>query len=61
MQEVRKKKFIYIISNYTISTAIHLEKYKTVATSSNIANAFNNYFSKVVVDIEFCIRSWKKK
>ena len=49
------------MSNYTISTAIHLEKYKTVATSSNIPNAFNNYFSKVVVDIESCIRSCKKK
>ena len=47
-------------SNHIFPTAITVSN-KTINNPSDIANAFNNYFAKVAVDIQSSIRFSKKK
>ena len=47
-------------SNHTFPTAITVNN-ETIANPSDIANAFNNYFAKVAIDIQSSIRFPKKK
>ena len=47
-------------SNHILPTTITVNK-ETITNLSDIANAFNNYFAKVVIDIQSCIRFSKKK
>ena len=46
-------------SNHIFPTAIIVNK--TITNPSDIANAFNNYFAKVTIDIQSSIRFSKKK
>ena len=45
--------------NHIFPTAITVNK--TITNPSDIANTFNNYFTKVTVDIQSSIRFSKKK
>ena len=55
------KKIMYSnSSNHTFPTAITVNN-ETIANPSDIANAFNNYFAKVAIDIQSSIRFYKKK
>ena len=47
-------------SNHTFPTAITVNN-ETVTNPSDIANAFNNYFAKVSIDVQSSIRFSKKK
>ena len=47
-------------SNHIFRTAITVN-YETITNSSDIANAFNNYFAKVAIDTQSSIRFSKKK
>ena len=47
-------------SNHSFPTAITVNK-ETITNPSDIANAFNNYFAKVAIDIQFSITFSKKK
>ena len=47
-------------SNNPFPTAITLNN-ETISNPSDIAKAFNNYFAKVAVDIQYSIRFSKKK
>ena len=47
-------------SNYTFPTAITVHN-ETITNPSDIANAFNNYFAKVAINIQSSIRFSKKK
>ena len=47
-------------SNCTFPTAITVN-YEIITNPSDIANAFNNYFAKVAIDIQSSIRFSKKK
>ena len=57
------KKIIYSNnSNHTFPTAITVNNEVLIITNpSDIANAFNNYFAKVAIDIQSSIRFPKKK
>ena len=46
--------------NYTFPTAITVNN-ETITNPSDIANAFNNYFAKVAINIQSSIRFSKKK
>ena len=46
-------------SNHVFPTAITVDN-ETITNPSDIANAFNNYFSKVAIDIQSSIRFSKK-
>ena len=47
-------------SNHIFPTAITVNN-KTLTNPPDIANAFNNYFAKVAIDIQFSITFSKKK
>ena len=47
-------------SNHIFSTAITVNN-ETITNPSDIANAFNNYFANVAIDIQSSIRLSKKK
>ena len=47
-------------SNHIFPAAITV-KNETITSPSDIANAFNNYFAKVAIDIQSSIRFSKKK
>ena len=47
-------------SNHTFPTAITVNN-ETITNPSDIANAFNNYFAKVAINIQSSIRFSKKK
>ena len=47
-------------SNHILPTTITVNK-EIITNLSDIANAFNNYFAKGVIDIPSCIRFSKKK
>ena len=47
-------------SNHIFPTVITVN-IETVTNPSDIANAFNNYFAKVAIDIQSSIRFCKKK
>ena len=47
-------------SNHIFPTAITVNN-ETITNPSDIANAFNNYFAKVAIDIRSFIRFSKKK
>ena len=47
-------------SDHAFPTAITVNN-ETITNPSDIANAFNNYFAKVAIDIQFSIRFSKKK
>ena len=47
-------------SNHNFPTAISVN-YETITNPSDIANAFNNYFAKVALNIQSSIRFSKKK
>ena len=47
-------------SNHNFPTAITIDN-ETITNPSDIANAFNNYFAKVAIDIQSSIRFSKKK
>ena len=47
-------------SNHTFPTAISVNN-ETITNPSDIANAFNNYFAKVAINIQSSIRFSKKK
>ena len=46
--------------NHISPTAITVNN-EAITNPSDIANAFNNYFTKVAIDIEFSLRFSKKK
>ena len=46
-------------SNHIFATAITVNN-ETIINPSDIANACNNYFAKVAIDIQFSIRFSKK-
>ena len=55
------KKIIYSNnSSHTFATAITVNN-ETITNPSDIANAFNNYFAKVAINIQSSIRFSKKK